>query len=517
MHRAAVVLCDLHGKTRTQAAAELNRPEGTVAAWLARGRKALAARLARRGVALPAAGLVAVAAPSVVAAELASSAVATVLGRSANAAVLALAEGVMRGLSSGASKLGAVLVAGALLIAIAAVATAAAWRSGDEPKPSTVAKEDADPKPAPTAPAKPAPSAWREKSALELTGWLGGSAVFSADGSMLFVGGTSGHVRAYEVATLKQFTWEHEGGDHFAAVALAPDGKTVALTTKDGVQFLDSATGKIGDELEEKGSAPTAIAFFPDEPIVRDGQLLATKRQVIFGNGRGYFVKTWLKWPNVSTIQTSTYPAGKEPADPFAMPLAVSPDGKRAVVTGPINRDTDKNVLWAWSAGSGAGNKLLEGHKAAVVSAAWSKEGKLIVTGDADGTVIIWDAETFKEKARGTLGGRIVALVISADGKHTAAAVVRPARGFGEQGYAEEVFVWPTANPPEKPEPISTHQSGGPFKGAAALAFAPDGKSLVSTFANFDSHLTKLGLLVGKVRVFAARCGEARTGREVRE
>ncbi|MBY0457731.1 MAG: sigma-70 family RNA polymerase sigma factor, partial [Gemmataceae bacterium] len=39
-HRAAVVLCDLQGKTRAEAAAELARPEGTVGAWLARGRKA---------------------------------------------------------------------------------------------------------------------------------------------------------------------------------------------------------------------------------------------------------------------------------------------------------------------------------------------------------------------------------------------------------------------------------------------------------------------------------------------
>ncbi|QJW99397.1 RNA polymerase sigma factor [Frigoriglobus tundricola] len=38
-HRAAVVLCDLHGRTRAEAAAELNRAEGTVASWLARGRR----------------------------------------------------------------------------------------------------------------------------------------------------------------------------------------------------------------------------------------------------------------------------------------------------------------------------------------------------------------------------------------------------------------------------------------------------------------------------------------------
>src|SRR4051812_22593765 len=48
-YRAVVVLCDLEGKTRTEAARQLDVPEGTVAGWLARARAALAERLARRG------------------------------------------------------------------------------------------------------------------------------------------------------------------------------------------------------------------------------------------------------------------------------------------------------------------------------------------------------------------------------------------------------------------------------------------------------------------------------------
>src|SRR5207248_11630656 len=125
------------------------------------------------------------------------------------------------------------------------------------------------------------------------------------------------------------------------------------------------------------------------------GQFVATSRKVIAGNARGYAVKTWLEWPKVSTITASTVLPGRKPADEYAVPLAVSPDGKRVVVTGPIDKDTGKNVLWAWAAGSDAGNQRLEGHKAAVVAAAWSGRGGLIVTGDADGVVITWDATTF--------------------------------------------------------------------------------------------------------------------------
>src|SRR5207253_7191697 len=68
--REAVVLCDLGGKPRSEAARELDCPEGTVAARLMRARRLLADRLTRRGVALPAAGLAAVLTP-----EFASAAV----------------------------------------------------------------------------------------------------------------------------------------------------------------------------------------------------------------------------------------------------------------------------------------------------------------------------------------------------------------------------------------------------------------------------------------------------------
>jgi hypothetical protein len=59
-YRAAVVLCDLEGKTRREAARQLGCPEGTVASRLARARAMLAKRLALRGVVLSGGALAAV-------------------------------------------------------------------------------------------------------------------------------------------------------------------------------------------------------------------------------------------------------------------------------------------------------------------------------------------------------------------------------------------------------------------------------------------------------------------------
>src|SRR5262249_14852591 len=50
MYRIAIVLCELEGKTRKEAARQLGVPEGTLAARLARGRGVLAKRLARHGL-----------------------------------------------------------------------------------------------------------------------------------------------------------------------------------------------------------------------------------------------------------------------------------------------------------------------------------------------------------------------------------------------------------------------------------------------------------------------------------
>jgi RNA polymerase sigma factor (sigma-70 family) len=56
-YRVAIVLCDLEGRTRGEAARQLGVPEGTLSGRLTRGRAMLAKRLTRHGLVLPIGGL----------------------------------------------------------------------------------------------------------------------------------------------------------------------------------------------------------------------------------------------------------------------------------------------------------------------------------------------------------------------------------------------------------------------------------------------------------------------------
>jgi RNA polymerase sigma factor (sigma-70 family) len=100
-YRAAVVLCDLEGRSRREAARQLGLPEGTLSSRLARARALLARRLAKCGVTLSAGAWTVLAgeAPAALPAALAGSTVKAALLVAAGqaAAVSAPAALLMRG------------------------------------------------------------------------------------------------------------------------------------------------------------------------------------------------------------------------------------------------------------------------------------------------------------------------------------------------------------------------------------------------------------------------------------
>jgi RNA polymerase sigma factor (sigma-70 family) len=510
-YREPFVLCCLEGQSRSEAAARLGLKEGTVGSRLTEARRKLRQRLAHRGVELNAVlGTTAIAVPHAhvpvtLTANLANVAAQLAAGQRlasglVPARILSLVQGVPKAMCLTKAKLGTLLLLAVGLLG--GGAGAIAYHAPPEIEVRQPANGNASRSAA--APAKGETVLWKKQKDLELDGWLPFALVYSPDGQALVVGGSDGKVAAFDPRTPAE-TWKADVGGKFPAVAYSADGKSILATFPDGVRFLDAATGKAGDSLEEKGIGAVAIGVFPDVTFFAGKNQRLTSHKVVFASAQRCVVKTWTGSGAPGTINLDTSNPTTR-ADPSAVPLAVDPQGKCVIVRGPIDRKSGKNVLWAWVAGdSGSespGNRLLTGHhEAVVISAAWSRNGKIAVTGDASGRVIVWDGKTLREVDRFELGGRVAALAVSPHADYLAAAVV---------GKRAEYYAWETTKTPKnKPLHVDAWDFGD--TSYASLAFSPDGRQLAGCALNPD-WLNRLGELMGHVHLWNAPAGANRPG-----
>jgi RNA polymerase sigma factor (sigma-70 family) len=166
-YRAAIVLCDLEGRPRREAALQLGIPEGTLSSRLAAGRRLLGRRLLRRGISLSAgalaAGLGAPAARAAVSGQLVQATVGSALAFTAGvtpAAVLTLSERVVRAMLLTRVKHALVLV---LALTVLGTGAGVLWTGATGREPTLAAQEDgrdrgAAGRPEPGADRRPQPS-----------------------------------------------------------------------------------------------------------------------------------------------------------------------------------------------------------------------------------------------------------------------------------------------------------------------------------------------------------------------
>ena len=152
-HRLPLVLCELEGRSRREAARQLGLAEGTLSSRLARGRTMLARRMAAHGAAVTAAALVGLLAGGARAACVPGPLVVSTVraaGGAVPAGVAALATGVMKAMLLTKLK----CAAGVLLVVVAVGVGAAAWtcRAAAQPAPAPRLQGDHD-RPAQAGPA----------------------------------------------------------------------------------------------------------------------------------------------------------------------------------------------------------------------------------------------------------------------------------------------------------------------------------------------------------------------------
>jgi RNA polymerase sigma factor (sigma-70 family) len=261
-YRAVLILCDLEGRTRKEAARQLGVPEGTVAGHLARARDMLAKRLTRNGSAMSGAALAALltqqtasaAVPAALAIKTAKAVTLMAAGKAAAglipAQVLSLAQGVMQAMLLKKLKIGIVVLLMVLGTAGVGGLGVRGLASGDQEVPVkqrqlenavefiAPAQAKADNQPAPTPLGAGPPRLQVEhKSIVMCLAW-------SPDGKRVATGTKEGAVRITDVATGVEVQ-NLSLGNSTVGIAFSPDGKTLAVIEDGpGIGIWDIGTGK---------------------------------------------------------------------------------------------------------------------------------------------------------------------------------------------------------------------------------------------------------------------------------
>jgi RNA polymerase sigma factor (sigma-70 family) len=249
--RATVVLCEQEGRTRKEAAALLDVPEGTVSSRLAAARRTLARRLAARGVAVSGVGLAAALSPKGVSAALVETSVAAVNVLAAGGALLPKVADLTNGV------LKAMLFAKVKSVAVALLAIFSAdtrFLAG---------------------------KGYKEKAYLwdveaQKQGDLSTNLAkhvrlvrFSADGKALVGISDDGEVKVWDTATGKEIAALAGFPNSIHTIAMSADGRSLARRERDGkIKVWDLATGK-EQAADDPGALYTAVA------LSANGKLLA--------------------------------------------------------------------------------------------------------------------------------------------------------------------------------------------------------------------------------------------------
>jgi WD40 repeat protein len=216
---------------------------------------------------------------------------------------------------------------------------------------------------------------------------------FSRRGGLLASVDLHGGLRLWSADT-GQLRVAQQGLSSDAPLVFAPDGRTLAVAAA-GVNLLDPATGKGKPPLPQRGfSWVLALAYSPD--------------------GRTLAVSTWDStvrlWDPVARRVRGIFPCGRRSRRGGPRGLVYAPDGRTlAVVRGW--------EVTLWEPHTRVTRAVLKGHGGVVTDAAYSPDGRLLVTASYDATVRTWDAATGRLLAVYDLGiGRVYAVALAPDG-----------------------------------------------------------------------------------------------------
>jgi RNA polymerase sigma factor (sigma-70 family) len=505
--RQAVLLCDVQEMSRADAAARLGIPEGTLSSRLASGRKRLAARLARRGVA-PALAATASVATANVPEDLIRTTVDAVAAWAAGGPVAAPVAELTREGFSMMRKL-AFLGGGAAMATVFGLGLA-----GDPQKPDREFPAPKAPPAVATRPGAPAPAATvRQRGIVEVSTRYQ-TLQWSPDGRTILLTGIDPRSQGNQFGTVSTAvslirTDEarlRAGGD------TTIKGYMLGLNPKDASAYVVHLEETGGINIQNK----LQIVKGSSKEVLSEVELTDTAAltPMLAANGRAVLFTSYDEAAKTTEVREIDFTTGKVERVAFRTPeqlLAIGADGSMVVTNryvtrkanieagggasgGPPQQEEVQHVfdltvwntaenrkLWTWT----PADKIPFGD----VLAALSHDSKMLSIAISDG-VTIHDAVSGREvrKYAKTANRWVTESYLSHDGRLTA-IVERPAKvaAAGEEGGAGLAGGGGTALPAPVPwtnyVTVLDNTTGKPIRKwethlAVTLAFAPDRPTL---------------------------------------
>ena len=193
-----------------------------------------------------------------------------------------------------------------------------------------------------------------------------------------------GEVVLWEAGTSKQIRTIPAAPKHFifGQAAFLPDGRSVCVTTGNGVGLMETATGReLGFIPALDGGSVWALA------VSADGKYIAASKNHVTHAGKPA-PGTVVVW-DVATKREIAALSGHASAIEM---VSFAPDGKHLASSG------DDGTVRVWNVTSGTCLATLTGHAGRVNSVAFAPDGGLLASGGADGTVRVWDVTELLKK-----------------------------------------------------------------------------------------------------------------------
>jgi WD40 repeat protein/tRNA A-37 threonylcarbamoyl transferase component Bud32 len=325
---------------------------------------------------------------------------------------------------------------------------------------------------------------------------------FSPDGRLLLSASKDTTARVWDVATGQpvRTLQGHKAG--VGRARFSADGRRI-LTTGDGRTWAFAVGSSRSTGTQEpfvglvwdaaRGERLAALTWPPgDGGGTQTAELSADGRLVLTSAGRGGSNRG--NYPALWDATTGKplhvlVPSG-ESAGSSGSWAALSPDGRWAVTTHGVQTHRPDRVVHLWDTATGREVAALKGHRAQVHTAAFSPDGRLVVTASDDGTARVWAPGLGEDTERA--GGRWAGVALarlSPDGRRLATS--SSGTGAGHDSFT--AHVWDVATGRQL-----SHCQGGHTEYLLALAFSPDSER-VATASNDGT----------------ARVWEAATGKEL--